>query len=419
MGPSDARPVLALQGIRAVHLGTVWAPSVTAHLLGDFGAEVIHIETESRPDIQRTMGATLRGLPFQNARSHCTFRSQLSCSLDMRDPGGLAALKRLIALSDVVIENYPPGSLARYGLDYAGLRSLRPDIILLSLSPAGQSGPMAALRGYGTTISALAGIDSIQGYRGGSPESIYTGITDPVGGTFGAFLVVAAVWHRLETGQGQHVDVAQVELGAALTALRFLDYEVGGERPAPDGNGDPVMSPHGLFPCRPVPPVPTESGTESGTRTEERGEDQWIALAVGTEAEWQALLAEIGDADLAADPCYADRFLRWQHREALEERLAGWTRTQRRDDLVARLQARRVAATPVLSPPEVFQDPHFAGRDNWVRVHHPTIGDELIYGLVPKFSAPIARVTEPAHDIGADTDYVLGELLGLEAPEID
>src|SRR5581483_195315 len=250
MGAGESRRGPALHGIRAVHLGTVWAPSVTAHLLGDFGAEVIHIETESRPDIQRTMGATLRGLPFQNARSHSTFRSQLSCALDLRDAGELAALKRLVAVSDLVVENYPPGSLARYGLDYAGLRALRPDIILLSLSPAGQDGPMAGLRGYGTTISALAGIDGLQGYRGGSPESIYTGITDPVAGTFGAFLAMAAIWHRLETGEGQHLDVAQVELGAALTALRFLDFEVGGEAPGPDGNGDAVMSPHGLFPCR-------------------------------------------------------------------------------------------------------------------------------------------------------------------------
>src|SRR5438094_1120428 len=131
MGKADAGPGPALHGIRAVHLGTVWAPSVTAHLLGDFGAEVIHIESRSRPDIQRSMGATLHGEPLQNARSHCTFRNQLSCALDMRTDRGLELLQRLIAQSDVVIENYSPGALARYGLDYPGLRALRPDLIVL------------------------------------------------------------------------------------------------------------------------------------------------------------------------------------------------------------------------------------------------------------------------------------------------
>jgi benzylsuccinate CoA-transferase BbsF subunit len=390
---AQSLPALALTGIRVIHLGTVWAPSVTAHLLGDFGAEVIHIESASRPDIQRSMGATLRGEPLQNARSHCTFRNQQSCALDMRSDRGLGLLKRLIAQSDVVIENYSPGALARYGLDYPSLRALRPDLIVLSLSPAGQRGPLASLRGYGTTISALAGIDSLQGYRGGPPESIYTGITDPIAGTFGAFLVLAAVCSRHETGVGQHIDVAQIELGAMLTALRHLDYHLTGEQAGPGGNGDPVMSPHGLFPCR--------------------GEDNWIAIACATEEEWRALAEELSARDLVRDDRYADRARRWANRAALEEELARRTRDHDKHELAERLQGRGVRATPVLSPPELFRDPHFVARDNWVRVRHETIGDETIYGIVPKFGARTATVERAAHNVGADDAYVLGELLGL------
>ena len=249
-----------LEGVRVLNFGWIWAGAVVGQILGDMGAEVIRIESANRPD-------TTRFQPISNGALNIC-RSQQSVSLDTAHARAREMVMDLARISDVVVDNYRPGTMQALGLGYQRLKEVNPTIIALSASAAGQTGPLSRISTYGSNVSCLGGLDSVQGIDG-APVPGNISLVDPVYANIAVFAILAALRHRERTGEGQFIDLSQWECTVGLVSGPFLDYILNGRVQGPIGNRDPMMTPHGVFRCL--------------------GEDRWIAIAVRTETQWQAL----------------------------------------------------------------------------------------------------------------------------------
>ena len=410
-----ARP--PLHNVRVVDLGSAWAGPMAGHLLADMGAEVIKVESRARIDGMRLgrpmVGEDLtggdRGLwPELQPVFHGLNRNKLSVTLNLRTEAGRRILQRLASVSDVVLANFSPGVLERLGMDYASLRRVKPDIIVASMPAFGDTGPLRDMVAYAPIIQAMSGMMSLVGYAPEEGEPLVGELqaawSDTVAALCAALGIAAALRHRNRTGQGQYVEAAHLEGTAALLGVPMLEYQMTGQIPVPPGNDDPDFAPHNNYPCA--------------------GEDAWVAIAVRTELEWQALAGFI-DSDrtarpgLAEDARFADRTSRWANRRELDELIAAWTRNFSPQQVMERLQAVGVAAMPVMNIADQFADPHLNARETYVEIDHPHIGAEMVYGVPWRFSDTPGAVRTPAPLLGQHNDYVLRELLGIDGSRID
>jgi benzylsuccinate CoA-transferase BbsF subunit len=405
-GGSDRSP---LSGYRVADFTWMMAGPICTTILADLGAEVIKIES------RRHLDALRKGRPISGDRIeagdaghepdlipmfHSVNRNKLSLTLDLRHPDAGEIVRRLIATCDVVAENFAPGIMARLGLDYPEVRQLRPDVVMVALSAAGQTGPLKELRGYATTIAALSGHQSLVGYPGEDVMGIMgLNFSDPTCGMFAAVAVLAALAHRRATGEGQYIDLSQVEALTTLLGEPVFEFLWNRRDTTPIGNRHRALAPHGVYPCR--------------------GEDAWIALSVGSEREWAALCRAMGDPDWCRERRFADRFRRSRHASALDERLAAWTRQFAAEELTALLQAAGVAAAPVLNVEQQFRDPQLRARGFYVDVEHPLVGTEILYDVPFRLSETPGRVRRPAPNLGEHTESILGELIGLSRSEVE
>lgn len=392
----------ALAGVRVLDLTWVLAGPYAARLLADHGADVIKIESRHRPDPTRfaRMLFLSRG-DFHHDRNgyfNNHNRNKRSVALNLNLPAGRDLLARLAAHSDVVIENFSPRVMAGWGLDYAGLRAIRRDIILVSMSGLGHTGPWRDFLTYADALAALSGLSAQAGFPGRDPVGTTFGLGDMIAGLHAAFGALAALEHRAATGEGQHIDLSQVEAVAAHTGTSLLEAAAGGAR-EPRGNRHPTMAPHGVFRCR--------------------GDDRWIAIAVTGDDAWRALCAAIGRADLAADPRLATAGGRKAHEDAIDDAVEAWTRERDAHALMEALQARGVAAGAVQDARDLVDgDPHLRARGYWETVEHPVIGAFPHEGVVARLAGTPGRVWHPAPTLGQHTRAILGELLGLDEAEI-
>ena len=387
---------LPLAGLRVANFGWGLVGPTAGQLLAFLGAEVFKIESRSRPDIQRTIPPFHAGVPDpdRSLQNHAFWAGNRSVSLNLKTDEGRDLAKQLVSRSDVVIENFGRGVMERLGLGHAALREVAPQLIFASLASTGQTGALAGLRTYGNSLASLSGLDSLTGYADGKLQAMENAYADPLGGVIGALAILLALSHRDRTGRGQHVDYAQLEGTMQLVGPMFLDYTMNGRIAGPIGNRHPAaaMAPHGIFPCR--------------------GHDRWIAIAVATDAEWQALAGALGDEAWARDPELAKRAGRFAQIERLHSQLAAWTRFLDRDALAARLQALGVAASPVCDVSDLLDHPHYRARQTFVEVDHPLGFRETIYGAYVKCSRTQPEI-RPGPSIGQDNDFVFRELLGL------
>ena len=412
MDPRSHMPRPPLNKVRVVDLGSAWAGPMAGHLLADMGAEVIKVESRARMDGMRLgrpmVGEDLaggdRGLwPELQPVFHGLNRNKLSVTLNLRTDAGRGILQRLASVSDVVLANFSPGVLERLGMDYASLRSVKPDIIVASMPAFGDIGPLRDMVAYAPIIQAMSGMMSLVGYAPEEGEPLVGELqaawSDTVAALCTALGVAAALRHRNRTGRGQYVEAAHLEGTAALLGVPMLEYQMTGAIPVPPGNDDPDFAPHNNYPCA--------------------GEDAWVAIAVRTEDEWQALAGVIerdGDvrSGLAADARFADRSSRLRNRRDLDELVATWTRSLSPQQVVERLQAVGVAAMPVMNIADQFADPHLNARETYVEIDHPHAGAEMVYGVPWRFSDTPGAVRAPAPLLGQHNDYVLQELLGMD-----
>jgi len=391
--PGDA----PLAGIRVADFTWAWAGPQGSLLLAMLGAEVIKIESRARLDHSRVHSLTagsLQGGIDESPVFNDLNLGKRSVTLDLRSEEGRALVRRLVAKSDVVLQNMRPGVLDRLGLGYDDLREVRPDLIMLSSSAVGATGPEGSYAGYAPTFACLSGIASVSGHPDEPPLAL-SGSVDLRVGTASALAVLAALHHRRRTGEGQDIDLSSTEVITSMMGEAVLGYELSGRLPRPQGNRDERMAPHGCYGCR--------------------GEGEWISLAVDGDEEWNALRALLADPQLDA-PDFATRAARKQNEDRLDERIARWTRERSAEDAVLLLQRAGLAAARLHTGASLSRDPHVLAREVFVEIEHPLLGVRKV--VRPPWRMRGASLQAPSPRLGEHNDYVLGEVLGLDAGEI-
>jgi crotonobetainyl-CoA:carnitine CoA-transferase CaiB-like acyl-CoA transferase len=375
--------------VRVVELTKIWAGPYTGKLLAFLGAEVIRVESHDSLDATRRYGVQdINDAPgFQAVNP-----GKYSVQLNVRTDEGRRLVKELVRASDIFIENLRPGAAARLGLGHEVLRALNPRIVAVSMSMYGHEGPLSYQTGYAPCFSALGGICQLVGYEGGAPRLLNVRYGDSSYGTTAAFAALVALIHRQRCGNGQFVDVSAVESLAALLGDSFMELALTGHIPERDGNRHAEMAPHGLYPCK---------------------AGEWISIAVGSQAEWLALCAVIGQPPLS----FASLAGRKAHERELDQFIASWTRTQDARELEATLRNEGVAAFKSLSSIDLISDEHLWQRGFYYDVTDSKGRSVPIVGAPWRMSATPAVLNRGAPLLGEHNDYVLGQLLGLTDSE--
>ncbi len=398
---------LPLTGIRVCDLTWIIAGPTATRTLADFGAEVIRVEHAQSADSVRAGRPIVGERPTLNNSGFFNYfnRNKKSMFLNARHPMGMELLHRLIAKSDVVIENFSSGVMESWGLDYPQLKEIREDIIYCSISGFGHSGRDKAFTTWGPTAQALSGLTFMSGLPGKPPAGWGYSYMDHTAGYSAAIAIMAALHHRNLTGEGQHVDISQVEAGIVLGGPAVLDRTVNGRSwrrdGMPPGNHawEPAVAPHNTYACA--------------------GDDRWIAIAVMNDGEWQALVRAMEEPEWAADPRFATNAGRLASQDELDTRIEAWTTEFDDYELMEMLQAAGVRAGVCQKPSDRFErDPQFKARDWWHVLPHAELGDCEYDGVAPRLSVTpgVLRTASPL--IGEHTHEVLREVLGLSDEEI-
>ena len=378
-----------LDSVRVLDFGWVWAGALPGQMLSFLGAEVVKVESRKRVDYMR-LGPPIVGDrpdPEQQPMFHNVNRGKRSLTVNLRHPGAPDLVRELVPHFDVVIENFSPGVLDRLGLGYEALREHRDDLVMLSLSGGGQHGPLRDLRSYASTIAAYSGLDALCGYPGEEPIGIQQSYPDPNASLFGALGVVAALHRRAATGEGDHIDLAQMDAGLAVVGEAMAALDVAGGIPEPLGNepvGGEVL--HGVVQCA--------------------GDDAWVVVVAQDREELSTVAVALGlQADATVD--------------VVEEVLARWCAERDHMTAMQELQASGVAAGAVTSAADRFADPHFQERGAFIETEHPVIGWEVVYGepfrLVGERHESAIR---SAPLLGDSNRYVICEILGRTQEEL-
>ncbi len=400
----------SLAGIRVVELTTAWAGPMAGRILAFLGAEVIHVEAAQRLDSWRMHqqvfspyrfprdGAGAR--PWNRA---ALFNSQnenkLSLTLDTKKPGGLETMLRLVGKSDVMLCNFTANTLDRMGLGYRRLRELKPDIIVTEMPAFGSTGPLSHATAIGPTMEMAAGMSSMVGYPGGPPTVTGPTYPDPIGAFHGAAAVLTALIHRQRTGEGQHVEVPQVEAAMHYIGEHILHALMTGCDPAPSGNRVDWAAPHDAFPAS--------------------GADEWVVIAVTNDSEWRALCETIAESALADDPRFATLAERLRNRDALDERIARWTRGRDKHEAASALQAAGVPAAPVNGGKDGAESAYLKARGWFTVLDHTEVGRVAHESLPFHLDLTPGGQRRAAPCLGQDTRMVLADIIGLSAAEID
>lgn len=392
----------ALSDIRVVEYGNGVSAPFCAKQLASLGAEVIKIESNHRIDACRMIppfpdgkgGGVNRGGQFNTYN-----RNKKSCTLNLSRPRAKEIAKQLVSLSDVVVENFSPPVMARLGLDYDVCRVIKPDIVYLSLSGYGATGPSRDFVSYGMQLQAFSGMGSLTGYADGPPRNLGTAVADTVGGLTGAFGILAALHHRRRTGEGQNIDVSQCEALAAFCPEAVLNYIMNGKIQGRVGNRDELMAPHNVYRCK--------------------GENNWVSIAISTDEQWRGPCDTIGRTDLIDDPRFVDGISRHRNQEELDRIISTWAIGNSDYDAMHRLQASGVPATVVFSNAQLVNDPHLKERGFCVEDRHPETGKRVIPGVPWHLNRTPGSVRTHAPLLGEHNDEILGGLLHMSEDEIN
>jgi crotonobetainyl-CoA:carnitine CoA-transferase CaiB-like acyl-CoA transferase len=401
-------PPLPLDGVRVCDLTWIIAGPTATRVLADFGAEVIRVEHGQAVDAIRLGRPLVGDTPTLNNSGFFNYfnRNKKSILLNARHPMGMDLLKRLIAESDVVVENFSSGIMESWGLDYPQLKEIREDIIYCSISGFGHSGRDKAFTTWGPTAQALSGLTYMSGLPGKPPAGWGYSYMDHTAGYNGAIAIMAALHHRNRTGEGQHIDISQVEAGIVLTGPAVLDATVNGRSWRREGNPpgnrawEPRVAPHNTYACA--------------------GEDRWIAIAVMNDAEWLALVRAMDDPDWAHEERFDTVEGRLADQDELDARIEAWTSELVDYEAMEILQAAGVRAGVVQKASDRFErDPQLASRDWWHVLPHDELGDTEYDGITPKLSATPGALRTASPLLGSHTREVLSEVLGMSEAEID
>ena len=383
----------ALDGVRVLDLSRFIAGPICGQILGDMGAEVIKVERPGGEDA-RFQGPFLDG---ESLYPMAYNRNKSSVTLDTRHPDAVRILERLVAWSDVLVENYRPGTLDRMGFGWSRLHDTYPRLVLTSLSGFGQTGPLADRALFDPIAQAASGLMSLTGEPGGPPILVGTYIADHVAGLYGAIGTLVALLARATTGLGQRVDVASVDALVSVLGTHPMAYAMLGERPERMGSRDPYSAPANVFAAA----------------------DGHVYLHAGTDSLFPRLCAAIGRDDLAVDPRFATIARRLDNVDELEAAVGAWTAPRTKGDIEERLAAAGIPCSAVASMADVVDSPQLRARDMFVEVSGTPVGTAVLTGIPVKLDATPGSIRTPPPPAGADTDRVLTEIVGLDAAEIE
>jgi len=395
--------------IRVLDLSMFWAGATCAGFLGDLGMEVIKIESCQHPDPDRIVTQGLLYLhnelgedPWNRGMIHLRrHRNKLDITLDLSNPEGRDIFLKLVEKSDMVVENFRMGVLEKLGIDYSVLQSVNPQMILISVSSQGESGPERTYGSNAEILSFTSGVRSISDYQDEIGLFTAANVPDPLAGTVAAGFAIGALRYRRKTGKGIHVVISQRELLTNCIGDVIMDYSMNGRIPQPQGNQHPFYAPHGCYPCK--------------------GKDSWIALVVKDDQEWESLCQVMDMPELLTDPRFNGGLSRWHHREEIDKKIASWTLQYEPKDLMELLQKKGIAAAALYSVPDLMEDEHLRVRGFWDKIddRRPNFGTYLCKGRGFTLSKTPMKTHCRAPDLGEHNDYVYRKLLGMSQEEIE
>ncbi|WP_135466237.1 CaiB/BaiF CoA transferase family protein [Crenalkalicoccus roseus] len=392
----EQAPSGPLKGIRVLDLTRVLAGPTCTQMLGDLGAEVIKIE---RPEA----GDDTRGFapPFwPNTRESAYFlgvnRNKKSLTLDIAKPEGQAVIHRLLGHCDILVENFKVGALAKYGLGWEQLKARHPRLIYCSITGFGQTGPYAPRPGYDALIQAMGGIMSLTGEPDGPPQKVGVPVADLFAGLYGCIGILAALNHRHQTGEGQHIDIGMLDTHVAWLANQGMNYLATGENPPRLGNQHPNIAPYQEFPTR----------------------DGYIILAIGNDPTFERFCRAFGCEHLLADERFATNPKRVENRQLVTETLTPVMKSKTTAEWIEALEALKIGCGPINTLRDVFADPHVLARGMTVELPHASGERVKVIANPVRLSAtpPDYRIPPPV--LGEHTGAVLGGLLGMAEEEI-
>ena len=388
---------LPLEGLRVIDVGNFLAGPYAASILGEFGAEVIKVEHPDGGDPMRRFGTPTK-------RENATLawlseaRNRKSVTIDLLKPEGVELFKRLIAKSDVLVENFRPGTMESWGLGWPQVHAANPAIVMLRVSGYGQTGPYRRRSGFAHIAQAFGGLNYLAGFPGETPVLPGTvPLGDYIASLFGTIGVLVALRHKEATGKGQMVDVGIYEAVFRVLEEIAPAYAMFGKIREREGAGSFVAVPHGHF------------------RTQD---NRWIAIACTTDKMFERLSVAMGRPELASKEMYGDQRKRLAAREIVNQHVIDWVGSLPRHEVLNRCLYEEVPVGEVNSIADIFNDPHFAARGNLVRWREENLGEVVVPGVVPTLSATPGRITNLGPRLGNANDEVLRTLLGLAAEEI-
>ncbi len=414
-------PRLPLEGLRVLEITVVWAGPYCGSFLADLGAEVIRVES-TKAFVPLTRGAAphltqavIDNLPLYSGgtpgrvpgerpfnrspmfNSHA--RNKRSMTVNLLDPGGREIFDRLVAISDVLVENNPTETMEKLGISYESLKAVKDNIIMLRMPAYGSTGPYRDFRAHGVHIEGVVGHTMLRGYEDTDASYNTTVLmSDAAAGAQGAFAVLAALHHRKRTGEGQLVELGQAENVFPFLGEYYMDHLMNGRAHGPTGNRHPRAL-QNCYPCA--------------------GDNRWVAVTVYDNQQWRALCQVIGAPDLEADAGLADAAARRSRQDEIDPRIAAWTRTQSPDAAMHALQERGIPAGAVMNQADVFADSHVRSRQFFQESFQEDCGAHLYPGPLYKMSATPLSIRRGPVMFGQDNEYVYRELLGYSAEEYE
>ena len=391
---SEIQPPGPLANVRIADFSVHAAGPFAGLMLAELGAQVIKVESAARLDITRRPHAMYGKPPssFEQVNAN-----KLSICLNLKEPRAVELALELVRVSDLVLENFRPGVMSRLGLGYEDLRRVKPDIIVVSLSSNGQTGPERGYAGYAPMFSALGGLGHLTGYPDGPPVELRHAM-DHTGGMLAAFCAVAALCAKEATSPGMHVDVSVRDMGTSFIGPALLDYAMNQREVRRQGNRDEAWAPQGVYRCK--------------------GEDAWVSISVGSEEEWPGLCRALGSPSWTGEARFGDAYQRWLNQDELDPLLEEWTSRLTPWEITQLLQREGVPAFPSLSADQLASDPHLLARDAFPTVEHAEKGRQRAVAPPWRFSRTTARVDRWTPDLGEHNLEVFHGLLGLGADEL-
>ena len=387
-------------GIRIIEFGWAVVGPLTTSWAGGYGAQVIKVETKTRPDIIRSM------TPFKNDRVHLDNSlffgrenaNKMSMLLNLKHPEAVHLAKDLVSKSDVVLDSYTAGVMGKYGLGYENLKTLKPDIIMLSSCMYGQTGKLRSMPGYGVPLTAISGLTYLCGWPDRQPTGPYGSYTDYLVPRFNLLAIASALDYRRRTGEGIYLDAAQLESSVQFMAPALLDCQANSHISRRAGNRDQAGAPHGVYRCR--------------------GKEQWVAISVMTQIQWEGFCRALGHPSWTLLPEFESFAVRKEHEEKLDQRVTAWTSERGARETMEILQAEDVPAGVANNGRDLEEDPQLVHDAYFTRLSHPEMGEVHYAPHSITFSRCPQRIKR-SPCLGEHTEKICKEILGLNRETFD